>query len=152
MNLEEQRDLDRVTKLNRRPRILNVDDDELLGQLLTLVYGDAYDLYHATSLHEARQFLVSSRFDLLLLDLSFPDGDGFELLRELQAGRLRKPRAILMLSGASARTTMEESYGLGALAYINKPVDLPLLSQAIHIALTVPQQRRGGQGEKPRWA
>lgn len=119
----------------RRPRILSADDDPAVGQILNLIYSGAYELHQATSMDEARTLLAAQDFDLLILDVNFPDGDGIQLLREMQGGGLRRPGAVLMLTGSTDRPDLEQSWELGALSYLNKPVDLPRLSEAIELAL-----------------
>jgi len=63
-----------------RPRILHVEDDPDVVQVIqTLLEEDAYYTY-ASSLAAARDELAQNHYDLLLLDLSLPDGSGLELL------------------------------------------------------------------------
>jgi PAS domain S-box-containing protein len=67
-----------------RPRILHVEDDEDLQALLArLVAPLEVDLASAGSLAEAREVLARQHFDLAIIDLMLPDGDGSELFDEL---------------------------------------------------------------------
>jgi len=67
-----------------RPRILHVEDDEDLQALLArLVTPLEVDLQSAGSLAEARSLLERRHFDLAIIDLMLPDGDGSELFDEL---------------------------------------------------------------------
>ena len=67
-----------------RPRILHVEDDEDLRVLLArLVEPLAIDLLGAPTLSEARQLIDEQRFDLAIIDLMLPDGDGSELFDQL---------------------------------------------------------------------
>ena len=67
-----------------RPRILHVEDDEDLQALLArLVAPLEVDLQSAGSLAEARSLLDRQHFDLAIIDLMLPDGDGSELFDQL---------------------------------------------------------------------
>lgn len=64
----------------RQPRILHVEDDNDIFQIVKSIAGDAAFLEQAGSLAEAKQSLNQSRYDLVILDLGLPDGSGAELL------------------------------------------------------------------------
>lgn len=67
-----------------RPRILHVEDDEDLRVLLArLVESLEIDLEGAATLSEARSLIDSHRYDLAIIDLMLPDGDGSELFDQL---------------------------------------------------------------------
>ncbi|CAH1073840.1 Histidine kinase [Candidatus Nitrotoga sp. 1052] len=63
-----------------RPRVLHVEDDPDIFQVMHGIVGDTADLDHAGMLTEARQLLERCRYDLVILDLTLPDGSGQELL------------------------------------------------------------------------
>ncbi|MDP3497241.1 MAG: PAS domain S-box protein [Candidatus Nitrotoga sp.] len=63
-----------------RPRVLHVEDDHDIFQVMHGIVGDMADLDHAGMLTEARQLLKRCRYDLVILDLTLPDGSGQELL------------------------------------------------------------------------
>ena len=63
-----------------RPRVLHIEDDPDIFQVMQGIVGDIADLDHAGMLTEARQLLERCRYDLVILDLTLPDGSGQELL------------------------------------------------------------------------
>lgn len=69
-----------ATKTARRTRILHVEDDASLAAIVKALLGDLGDLTNARSLREAKEHLAQSSFDLVLLDIGLPDGEGTELL------------------------------------------------------------------------
>lgn len=63
-----------------RPKVLHVEDDPDIFQVVHQVAGDVADMVQATNLAEARQMLAQCHYDLVILDLDLPDGSGKELL------------------------------------------------------------------------
>lgn len=70
----------------RRPLVLQVDDEPDIRRLTASALSGAAELVAAGSLAEARALLAERRPDLVILDLGLPDGSGLELLGDLQAG------------------------------------------------------------------
>lgn len=66
-----------------RPRVLHVEDDPDLVQLVRSLVGDAVDYQAVGTCQEARDRLAAQKWDLLLLDISLPDGSGLDLLAEV---------------------------------------------------------------------
>ena len=63
-----------------KPRILHVEDDESIIQVVTSLVDETADIIPAMTVGEARTILEQDTFDLVILDLTLPDGDGSELL------------------------------------------------------------------------
>ncbi len=100
--IDEARMLDLVEgQLSRisthRPRVLHVEDDTDLHEVVRTMVGDRFDFELATTLREARARVSLEHFDVVILDLSLPDGSGWDLLPEIRA---RQPNArVVILSG-----------------------------------------------------
>lgn len=89
--------------------VLVVEDDRSLGAgLVGLLAGDGHAVRWAQDADTAGRLLTEQRFDLVLLDLGLPDGDGLELCVEL-----RTAQADLVIVVVTART--EESDAVRAL-------------------------------------
>ena len=65
---------------NAKPKILHIEDNADVTQIVSMVLKQEAEIYHATNLQQARQQLEASTFDLIVLDVSLPDGSGLELL------------------------------------------------------------------------
>jgi DNA-binding response OmpR family regulator len=104
-------------------RILIVEDDRLLGEGLQAgLRQDRHAVDWVTGCRAAESALATESFDLVILDLGLPDGDGLVLLRRLRGGGATFPVLVL-----TARDTIEARVrGLdgGADDYLVKPFDL----------------------------
>lgn len=87
------------------PHVLHVEDDADLHQVIRAMSGERFYFWHAASLHKARTLLGEEKFDLIILDISLPDGSGWQLLPEI---RVQHPQArVIILSGIN--TTPDET-------------------------------------------
>lgn len=106
-------------------RILLVEDEPDLAQATAahLVAG-GHVVDHAASLEEGQAAVQAQRYDLILLDLQLPDGDGLTLLRGLRAQPENGAIPVLILTARDR--IMERIAGLeaGADDYMVKPFDL----------------------------
>ena len=80
-----------------------------------------WQLVQATDLAQARAALAEGGFDLLLLDLHLPDGDGLELLQAPGRGSLPP---VLVLSADATPQARERVARAGAAGLLTKPLDL----------------------------
>jgi two-component system response regulator QseB len=107
-------------------RVLVVEDDQTTAAVLAAVMKRE-DWPHrlADNLVKAWSLLQEEPFDLLLLDLGLPDGDGTELLRQLREsppGRLPdSAMSVLIITSNAALTSRVSGLDLGADGYVTKP-------------------------------
>jgi PAS domain S-box-containing protein len=78
--------LARATELfdGRKPRILHVEDDHDIFQVVQTALSDRAEVIQSGSLSDARARIRGEKFDLLILDIGLPDGSGLELLPVLR--------------------------------------------------------------------
>lgn len=101
-------------------RVLIVEDDiDLRSELADFLGSSNYEVTAVGSVAEAESALVNG-FDLLVLDINLPDGNGMELCRRIRP-YLRA--GIVMCTGRSERELRIASLLDGADAYLVKPVD-----------------------------
>jgi len=102
------------------PLALVVDDDEDIRAALTkLAELESFHTTSAGSLAEARQCLKDSRPDVVMTDLGLPDGNGLDLLADLDPPR---PEVILITGNATIDSAIA-ALRTGVLDYLEKPVD-----------------------------
>jgi two-component system KDP operon response regulator KdpE len=102
------------------PKVLIVDDDEQLVGLLSLTLKkEGYDVACCYTCEDAQENLKISQYDLLILDVGLPDGNGFTLCSQYRSRGLTAP--ILMLTGESDERSKEKGLDAGADDYLTKP-------------------------------
>ncbi|WP_085584621.1 response regulator [Thalassospira mesophila] len=102
-------------------RILIVDDDPDITNLLEIYLNDeGYDVDVAASEREMQAHLLRRSFDLILLDILLPDGDGFDITRRL---RETSDTAIILISRKNTDIDQIVGLELGADDYVVKPLE-----------------------------
>ena len=76
----------RTTLGGERPKILHVEDDADVLELIASLLAEKTVIENAKTLAEAREMLKSGTYDLMLLDIGLPDGNGLDLLPGLGGG------------------------------------------------------------------
>src|SRR5256714_3965246 len=109
--------------MNRKTRLLVVDDDSLLRKLVTeqLSRSD-FAATPAASARECLQLLREADYDVVLLDIMMPDMSGLDALREIR--KLEDPPEVVMLTADTSLSTGIEAMRHGAYDYLTKPATL----------------------------
>jgi DNA-binding response OmpR family regulator len=120
-------------------RLLVVEDNPRLSMLLVeLLRGQSFAVDAADSLDEARAALAVGSFDLIILDLALPDGDGGALLREL---RQRGHGIPVLVATARAEVLQRvQTLDSGADDYLVKPFSPEELVARVRALLRRPPQ------------
>lgn len=122
-------------------KILLVEDDIALSAGLCFeLEEEDYLTVAAHSLKKAGQLLETSKFDLLLLDVDLPDGNGFTFYKEIKK---RYTVPVMFLTGRKEEEDVLGGYDLGADDYVTKPFSPSILKRKIAVIL-----KRTGQNEK----
>jgi DNA-binding response OmpR family regulator len=101
-------------------RLLVVEDEESIAEpLRQLLERDGYAVTHVRTGAEALDRLDAERYDLLLLDLGLPDGDGLDVCR--QARRVDPDLRVVILTARSEELDTVVGLDAGADDYITKP-------------------------------
>lgn len=103
-------------------RLLLVEDDQMLGCAIRdgLTVQFAVDL--VACVQDANLALMTTSYDLVILDISLPDGSGFDVLKEARLNKIETP--ILILTARDAVRHRIEGLNSGADDYLVKPFDL----------------------------
>ena len=121
-------------------QVLLVEDDPMLGTNLKLnLELEGFQVDWAQSLAAARELNSSKSFQMALLDLGLPDGNGLDLCREVRGTGSRLP--IIILTAQSDEDSVVEGLGAGADDYVKKPFSNKELVARIRSAIRAPQIR-----------
>jgi len=118
-------------------KLLLVDDDDSLLSIVSealVQEGHSVEICYTKS--AASEILAGSLFDAMVLDVSLPDGSGFDLCSQYRAGGGTAP--ILMLTGKTAIRDKEQGLDLGADDYLTKPFSLRELTARVRALLRRP--------------
>ena len=125
-----------LPRLARPLRVLLVEDDASIREALNKLVNILGHRAHVTkNVREALDLVISENeaFDLLLSDISLPDGDGWELLRCLSEAGHRPWRAIAM-SGRCSMQDLARSQQAGFDHHFCKPVEMAVLEAILREA------------------
>ena len=107
---------------NQKLKLLIVDDEVDLCKFIQLSLSeDEFDVSYTHCGNKAFQIINENNFDYVLSDIRMDNGDGIELLKNIQS-LIHKPKVILM--SAYSETKRSELQELGALAVLNKPFEI----------------------------
>ena len=122
-------------------RIFLVEDDKAIAKNLTLLLRtEGFTVSHAATRGEASAMLAGNLFDLALVDIALPDGNGFTVCTEIKE-RYQIP--VLFLTASGDEASVETGLNMGADDYITKPFRPRELIARIRAALR--KQERAGQ-------
>jgi DNA-binding response OmpR family regulator len=120
-------------------RLLLIEDNERLGQLIRDgLTKDGLAIDWQQTLEDGEATLAAAAFDLVLLDLGLPDGDGLDLIRRLRRASDTIP--ILVLTARGGLSDRITGLDAGADDYLIKPFDIAELSARCRALLRRPAQ------------
>ena len=114
--------------------ILVVEDDEVMNRGIQCCLSDKdIDVTGAISCRQAEEFIRSKSFDIFVLDVNLPDGNGFMLCRKIRELFPNVP--IIFLSARDYEIDIVKGFNLGADDYITKPFNVTILKKKIRAIL-----------------
>lgn len=114
-------------------KILYVEDDlSLIDGLQYTLETSGYVVDNARTIKEALELFRSNSYDLLLLDVTLPDGSGFDICKEV---RISSTVPIIFLTASDQEISIVRGLDMGADDYITKPFKLNELLSRIKASL-----------------
>lgn len=108
------------------------DDREIAKNLSLLLKAEGYSVIHAKTKREASERLCGQKFDLALVDISLPDGNGYAVCTEIKEAQ---DIPVIFLTASGDEASVVTGLNMGADDYIVKPFRPRELAARIRAAL-----------------
>ncbi|WP_028771575.1 response regulator [Shewanella waksmanii] len=105
-----------------RAKILIIDDDPVCTGVLLAMLGDDYQVTTANSGLGGIDLLDSTTPDLIFLDISMPQVNGYQVLKHLQQDSVKAQIPVVVISTLAEESDQEFAKKLGASDYVTKPI------------------------------
>ena len=128
-----------------RPRILVVDDEQAVRDLLVKALAEAdWEVDSAPDGPSAIESMRDAEYDLLITDLRMPGMDGLSVIREARKKSLDMP--VIVVTGNSTEASAIEAINLGVTGYLTKPFRMRRVVEIAARAMgeTLPEARQDG--------
>jgi two-component system OmpR family response regulator len=131
-----------VPRNGTRYSIFIIEDDkaltDLVGEVLTKAGFLTRFARNRTEINA--EFNKPPLPDVVLLDVSLPDADGFQILERIRGNPKIKNLPVIMMTGKSEVTDVARGLSLGADGYVTKPFKISGLVQAVNTVLGIAQK------------
>ncbi|AKH20997.1 sigma-54-dependent transcriptional regulator [Sedimenticola thiotaurini] len=133
-------------------RLLIIEDDQSLNQMLQLHFGElGFQVEGIDRCDQALERIRASAYDLTLLDQRLPDGNGIDLLRQI--GQESLDQSVIMMTGEHDLELAIEAIKLGAADFIHKPIKIGELQHVVERVLEnqrLARQVKALKGDEPQ--
>jgi two-component system cell cycle response regulator len=127
----------------RTPRILSIDESELMHRLLRArLQIEQVEIHCASSGEEGLKMAFELKPDVILLDIELEGIDGFEVLHRLKEDARTRDIAVIFISATTDTMDRVRCLDLGAVDFISKPFDMAELKARVRSAIRVQQLLR----------
>ena len=122
--------------MNKRQKILIVDDAKFNRDILKEFLGETYDYLEAENGNQVIQMIGENiGIDLMLLNINMPQMNGFEVLEIMKRSQCIAETPVIMISSEDAVNTMRKAYELGITDYITRPFDSVIVKKRVQNTL-----------------
>jgi two-component system response regulator MtrA len=115
-----------------RPRVLVVEDEQPLRELIVLTLSEEFDCEEVADGEAALERLRASPPGLLVLDSMLPGRSGIDVLREMRADPKLRDVPVLMLSAWQSSEDIDSAIEAGANSFLGKPFRVEELVSVAH--------------------
>ena len=122
--------------MNKRQKILIVDDAKFNRNILKEFLGETYDYLEAENGNQAIQMIGENiGIDLMLLDINMPQMNGFEVLEIMKRSQCIDEIPVIMISSEESVDAMRKAYEMGITDYITRPFDSVIVKKRVQNTL-----------------
>lgn len=104
-----------------QPRVLVVDDEQPLRELVVVTLGDSYSCDEAADGDAALERLRTERYDVVVLDVMMPGRSGIDVLRAMRADEALKDVSVVVMSAWQSSQDIDSALEAGANGFLPKP-------------------------------
>lgn len=118
-----------------KPRLLIVDDQPANIRVMAEALHDLYELFFATTGERALEIASSGGVELILLDVTMPGMDGFEVCRRLKSSETTSRIPVIFATAREETNDEARGFYCGAVDYITKPIRPPVVRARVKTQL-----------------
>lgn len=131
------------------PRILLVEDNEMNRDMLSRrLSRKGYEVSIAIDGQQGLSMALRGDYDLVLLDMSLPELDGWEVVRRIRSDPRGRDLPVIALTAHAMAGDREKALQAGCDEYDSKPVDFPLLVARIEALLARGSNEGSGESSQ----
>ena len=117
--------------MNEQPRILIIDDTLINIFALKGMLQETYKISAATSGTDGLKIATEQKPDLILLDITMPQMDGYQVLSALKSNAITEDIPVIVISGLDYEKDKQKAFALGAVDYIQKPFMADVIKETL---------------------
>jgi len=126
--------------MDKRFRIMAVDDESINLQLITGHLKSEYDILTALSGYDAIDLLDKHEIDLILLDVMMPGMNGFEVCSVIKGDDRFADIPVIFLTAMDSQDAQLQGLELGGIDYLTKPINFALLKLRVRNHITLKER------------
>ena len=127
-----------------KERLLVVDDErEFVDVVSERLGAKGFDIIRAFDGKEGMERAHSDKPDLIILDIAMPEMNGYDVCRKMKLDENLKNIPIVMLTAKFQPNDIAFAVGMGADAYLTKPLELELLLHTVKELLKAKKRKNG---------
>jgi len=123
--------------------LLVEDDKEIVETLSKRLKEEGYETVIAYDGEEALVKVAQDNPDIILLDLTLPKMNGFDVLKEIREKHKDKWRPVIIISGQTDLDSVKKGYSLEADHYLTKPCEFENILRGIRTMISLIPIRKG---------
>ncbi|MFD3158760.1 response regulator transcription factor (plasmid) [Haloimpatiens sp. FM7330] len=111
-------------------KILVVEDDVLLNKTLSYnLRAEGYEVDSVLTVADTKKYIDKKEYKLIILDVNLPDGNGFDLCKEIKL--INENAAVIFLTANDMESDMIKGFELGADDYVTKPFPISVFEKKV---------------------
>lgn len=127
----------------RLATVLSIDDEKVIRTFIDSGLKDDYQVVSCEDSKKAFEYLTDHDHpDLILLDISMPEMDGFETIQQLKASEATADIPVIFLTSQNSTEDEIKAFQAGAVDFVHKPISLPVLKARIRNQLLLDWKRK----------